>query len=473
MSLWMKIFFMTISAVANQDKVIAHPTCILFHDGVSCQSSKSIPRLVNDSSIHPYYYHGTVIPSSSLPWSASPTSTSPNDLSKELPSLDPIMHEETPTQLIGYDNEERSTQTVGSDAAIDYYIGCLNNFFTNLVTLVHLENARTCFPYMDNIYSWTSKFPNLTGRSEGPGNSSFFRSWNGKVVVVIGLFAVIVFVALLQAFRHKKNAIAAGDENQFLCQRLTELQAQVSQFTIEAKVAQEENLLLLQEQEQLQAQVVALKVEAKTVKEENNILRQSIQGLLILCWTCLCSSSGLPELNAQVVQFKTGAKVAAEENYSLRQECDELRVQVAAYKTEANAAAEANRILQKGLPELHAQVVQFKTGAKAVADENRLLRKVQRITNAHAKELEICAKQAKVENTYLLGQVAQSNARVNALEIRTEVLQDEKRVLGQELTQCMEQRDQYKAGSEEAGEKYRLLLQGEEPMIQGVTLEFE
>lgn len=148
MSLWMKIFFMTISAVANQDKVIAHPTCILFHDGVFCQSSKSIPRLVNDSSIHPYYYHGTVIPSSSLPWSASPTSTSPNDLSKELPSLDPIMHEETPTQLIGYDNEERSTQTVGSDAAIDYYIGCLNNFFTNLVTLVHLENARTCFPYM-------------------------------------------------------------------------------------------------------------------------------------------------------------------------------------------------------------------------------------------------------------------------------------------------------------------------------------
>ncbi|KAL7483358.1 hypothetical protein ACHAW6_009012 [Cyclotella cf. meneghiniana] len=505
MSLWMKIFFMTISAVANQDKVIAHPTCILFHDGVSCQSSKSIPRLVNDSSIHPYYYHGTVIPSSSLPWSASPTSTSPNDLSKELPSLNPIMHEETPTQLIGYDNEERSTQTVGSDAAVDYYIGCLNNFFTNLVTLVHLENARTCFPYMDNIYSWTSKFPNLTGRSEGPGNSFFFRSWNGKVVVVIGLFAVIVVVALLQAFRHKKNAIAAGDENQFLCQRLTELQAQVSQFTIEAKVAQEENLLLLQEQEQLQAQVVALKVEAKTVKEENNLLRQSefhsclllvlgIQGLLILCWTCLCSSSGLPELNAQVVQFMTGAKVAAEENYSLRQECDELRVQVAAYKTEANAAAEANRILQKGLPELHAQVVQFKTGAKAVADENRLLRKecnqlkvqIQRITNAHAKELEIRAKQAKVENTYLLGQVAQSNARVNALEIRTEVLQDEKRVLGQELTQCMEQRDQYKTGSEEAGEKYRLLLQerddlkaqlvlstGEEPMIQGVTLEFE
>lgn len=41
------------------------------------------------------------------------------------------------------------------------------------------------------------------------------------------------------------------------------------------------------------------------------------------------------------------------------------------------------------------------------------------------------------------------------------MLQDEKRVLGQELTQCMEQRDQYKAGSEEAGEKYRLLLQGE------------
>ncbi|KAL7483301.1 hypothetical protein ACHAW6_008963 [Cyclotella cf. meneghiniana] len=122
---------MTISMVVNQDKVVAHPECILFNDGVSCQSSELIPHLVNDSSIHPYHYRGTILPSVSIPWSASPAFSSLVVSTKELPSHGTIMYKEMSTQKVEFDN------------AIDDSLGRQNIFRTELVTRVYLENSRS------------------------------------------------------------------------------------------------------------------------------------------------------------------------------------------------------------------------------------------------------------------------------------------------------------------------------------------